>query len=91
MLTPRQRQVLDWIVAYIDAHGCSPTYREIARGMGLPSTNNVWQFVNALRERGAIAYIPARARSIRVLSRLDDVPTSVLQAELSRRASQGTI
>lgn len=85
MLTPRQREVLEWIVAYIDHHGYSPTYREIARGMGLPSTNNVWQFVQSLKERGAIDYVPARARSIRVLSRLDDVPTSVLVAEIDRR------
>jgi len=38
-LTPRQRQILDWIRGYIDARGMPPTRAEIAAGLGFSTAS----------------------------------------------------
>ena len=36
-LTPRQKDVLDFVVSYQSDKGFSPTYKEIAEGVGVLS------------------------------------------------------
>ena len=41
MLTERQRQILDFLTKYVDAHGYPPTVREIGEAVGLASPSTV--------------------------------------------------
>lgn len=51
-LTPKQKEVLDFIVQYIHDRGFAPSYREIATGLELASPSTVHVHVQALRQRG---------------------------------------
>lgn len=51
-LTPKQKEVLDYIVSFINDKGYAPSFREIASGLNLASPSTVHVHINALRERG---------------------------------------
>ncbi len=53
-LTKKQREVLDFIEGFIKDNGYTPSYREIAAGLGLSSPSTVYQHVQALCEKGVI-------------------------------------
>ena len=63
-MTPKQRQLYDWIVAYIAAHGYSPTYRQMAAAVGLRSVAGINRMICALTERGYVTRIPGRHCSV---------------------------
>lgn len=63
-LTPRQRDVLNFILAHNEAHGCAPSIREIAQGVGLKSAGRVSEILRALAKRDYITRLPHQARSI---------------------------
>ena len=66
-LTPRQRDVLDFIEAYAGEHqGITPTYDEIVTGLGLTSKGRAYRLVEALAQRGYIIRLFNRPRSIRL-------------------------
>lgn len=52
--TQRQRQVLDFIVRYIDSHGYRPSYQVIAREMGVRSRAGIARIVNVLESQGLL-------------------------------------
>jgi repressor LexA len=47
-LTKRQKQVVDFIADFVDRNGYSPSYDEIARGLGLASLATVHKHISAL-------------------------------------------
>lgn len=51
-LTPKQKEVLDFIVGFIHERGYPPSFREIAAGLHLASPSTVHVHIQALRERG---------------------------------------
>lgn len=51
-LTPKQKDVLDFIVQFINERGYPPSFREIADGLNLASPSTVHVHIQALRERG---------------------------------------
>jgi len=51
-LTKRQKLILDFIKNFIQERGFSPSYQEIARGMGLSSQSTVHVHVENLRDKG---------------------------------------
>lgn len=51
-LTPKQKEVLDYIVGFIQDHGYPPSFREIASGLELASPSTVHVHILALKERG---------------------------------------
>ncbi|MFZ2804710.1 MAG: transcriptional repressor LexA [Patescibacteria group bacterium] len=51
-LTPKQKEVLDFIVSFIHDKGYPPSFREIASGLDLASPSTVHVHIQALRERG---------------------------------------
>ncbi|MDO8617891.1 MAG: transcriptional repressor LexA [Candidatus Uhrbacteria bacterium] len=51
-LTPKQKEVIDFIVNFINDRGYSPSYREIASGLELASPSTVHAHIQALRLRG---------------------------------------
>lgn len=59
-LSPRQREMLDFIVSYIDQHGVAPTYRDMGRALGIKSTNGVSDHLKALERKGYIERLGGR-------------------------------
>lgn len=66
-LTRKQAALLDWLRAYCDKHQSSPSFDEMAVGIGERSKSGVHRLVEALVERGHVEYIPNRARTIRLV------------------------
>jgi repressor LexA len=64
-LTPRQRSVLDFIVAFQKQHRMAPTVREIAEHLGLSAPAGVHRLLNVLKEKQYIVAEPGKKRSWR--------------------------
>jgi len=64
-LTPRQADILHFIVESIRDEGCPPTIAEIGEAFDIASTNGVNDHLNALEKKGYIIRSP-KARGIRV-------------------------
>lgn len=66
-VTRRQREVLDFIGNFVEQHGYSPSFEEIARGLNLKSLATVHKHVTNLQTKGALQRGHNRSRSIDVL------------------------
>lgn len=51
-LTPKQKQILEWIEEYLRTHQTMPSRREIALGLGLSSPATIQQHIEALEKKG---------------------------------------
>ena len=60
-LSPRQRDVLDFISAAIAQRGLPPTYREIGDALNIRSTNGVADHVKALIRKGYVKKLTGEA------------------------------
>lgn len=89
-LSPRQRDVVDFISSTVAQRGIPPTYREIGDALGIASTNGVADHVKALIKKGFLRKVGGavggvargiqltpRARSVR---RSSVVPIPVIGA-----------
>ncbi|HEY8156691.1 MAG TPA: transcriptional repressor LexA [Myxococcota bacterium] len=65
-LTERQAEILETIRAHIAEEGRPPSQPELARALGLASTNGVFKHLMALEKKGAIELSPGVARGIRI-------------------------
>lgn len=65
-LTARQAEILEMIRAYMAETGMPPSRSELARRLGIASTNAVFKHLDALARKGAIELVPNAARGIRV-------------------------
>ena len=65
-LTPRQAEILETIRGHIAEQGRPPSRPELARMLGIASTNGVFKHLVALERKGAIALTPGSARGIRI-------------------------
>lgn len=52
--TRRQKEVLDFIVRYIDSHGYEPSYQLIARHIGVSSKAGIAKHIKALEGQGCL-------------------------------------
>ena len=64
-LTPRQREILDFITCSIQDNGYPPTIREIGRHMGIRSTNGVNDHLKALERKGFLTRTDLKSRAMR--------------------------
>jgi SOS-response transcriptional repressor LexA len=62
--TKKQRELLDFIESFIQAHGYSPSYREIMTGLKYNSVATVALHVNSLIKRGHLRKRDHSARSL---------------------------
>lgn len=77
-LTPRQRQILDWIRAFLDTRGMPPTRAEIAAGLGFSTPSSAEDHLQALAKKGAIELIPGASRGLRLV----EIPGEPVQGTL---------
>jgi len=69
-LTPRQREILDFIKNTVEVLGAPPTRAEIASAFGFASPNAAEDHLKALAKKGAINLEPGSARGIRLVEQL---------------------
>ncbi len=66
-ITRRQKEVLDFLTHFTQKNGYSPSYEEIASGLGLNSLATVHKHVTNLQTKGMLQRAHNRSRSIDVL------------------------
>jgi repressor LexA len=66
-LTARQAEILEAIRQHVAETGVPPSRPELAKALGIASTNGVFKHLDALAKKGAIELIPNSARGIRVM------------------------
>src|SRR5262245_43594505 len=69
--TKKQRELLEFIDAFIKEHGYSPSYREIMNGLNYNSVATVALHVNNLIARGHLRKRDRSARSLEVVATSD--------------------
>lgn len=65
-LTPRQKQVLDFLVDFTQEKGYSPSYEEIGQALNLSSLATIHKHVSSLEEKGYVRRKYNESRSIEV-------------------------
>lgn len=63
-LTKKQKRTLDYVSSFIEQHGYSPSYREIANGLKLNSVATVAQHIDSLVTKGLLTKGNNSARSL---------------------------
>jgi repressor LexA len=66
-ITRRQKEVIDFLSGFTQKNGYSPSYEEIASGLGLSSLATVHKHVTNLQNKGLLQRAHNRSRSIDVL------------------------
>ena len=66
-LTARQAEILEIIKEYVADTGMPPSRPELAKLLGVSSTNGVFKHLEALAKKGALELVPNAARGIRVV------------------------
>ena len=91
-MSPRQAQTLAFIRDYIDEHGHSPTYEQIAAGIGRAHKGGAHGIVARLIKLGHLRSDGGGSRNLMIAVPqqgeaygLRFVPTSMLKAEIERR------
>ncbi len=65
-LTRRQKEVMDFLSTFIAKHGYSPSYEEIASGLGLASLATVHKHIQALESKQYVRRSYNHSRSLEV-------------------------
>jgi len=65
-LTKRQKQVMDLIARFVDENGFSPSYEEIASGLGLASLATVHKHISALEAKSYLRRGFNQSRSLEI-------------------------
>lgn len=73
-LTRRQKQVLDFLIHFINRHGYSPSFEEMATGLHLSSLATVHKHLQVLEKKGFIRRRYNQSRSVEVVAVPGSVP-----------------
>ncbi|MCH8287717.1 MAG: transcriptional repressor LexA [Candidatus Marinimicrobia bacterium] len=73
VLTKKQRRVMDYIGSFQELNGYSPSYEEIADGLGYRSKGTVHKHLKHLVEKGMITKQWNRSRSIEIVSEPSEI------------------
>ena len=66
-VTRRQKEIIDFLESFVSRNGYSPSFEEIARGMGLKSLATVHKHITNLEKKGLLDRVHNRSRSIDIL------------------------
>jgi repressor LexA len=81
-LTKRQKEVLDFLVNFVNKHGYSPSFEEIARALRLTSLATVHKHITTLERKGFIRRGYNQSRSIEVTQ----LPKTVREQVMERHS-----
>ncbi|MEN8208045.1 MAG: transcriptional repressor LexA [Candidatus Fermentibacteria bacterium] len=85
-ITDRQKQVLEYICAFIDEHSYAPSIRDIQKHFGLKSTKGVKDHIDRLVEKGYLNRTEGTARALKVVN---DGNVSVMRVPLVGTVAAG--
>src|SRR5713226_8139582 len=83
-LTKRQKEVLDYLVAFETKHGYAPSFEEIGKGLKLTSLATVHKHITTLEKKGFIRRGYNQSRSIEIVQ----LPKSVKDQVLERKVQE---
>lgn len=66
--TKRQKELLEYVDAFIQEHGYGPSYREIMNAIGYKSVSTVAIHINGLIQKGFLRKTDNSARSLEVVT-----------------------
>src|SRR3970040_1476539 len=69
MLSKRQREIYDFVIAYARKHGYPPTVREIGARVGLASPSTVHVHLSKLEQAGYLRRDPTKPRALELVGR----------------------
>jgi repressor LexA len=72
MVTRRQKELLDYLRVYIDAHGYAPTLDEIGKHFALASLATVHKHLQNLERKGRIRRLANHSRALELVSESDN-------------------
>ena len=82
-LTKKQKHLVDFLSDFLATHDYSPSYREIAAGLGLKSVASVAEHINNLVEIGALKRTPGTSRSLEVVDLSYPETTALFQQKIA--------
>src|SRR6266568_4451016 len=85
-LTKRQKEVLDYLVAFETKHGYAPSFEEIGKGLKLTSLATVHKHITTLEKKGFIRRGYNQSRSIEVTQ----LPKPVREQVIARQTMEQT-
>jgi len=93
-LTKRQKEVLNYLVTFMDKQGYAPSFEEIARGLRLTSLATVHKHLSSLEKKGFIRRGYNQSRSIEVMQlprpvRAEILDRHVVELPLAGRIAAG--
>jgi len=94
ILTPKRKEILDFISLQIKSQGYPPSVREIGDAVGLSSTSTVHAHLNILQKEGFLFRDPTKPRAIGIrVDETDELPTkqySIVEIPLVGNVAAGT-
>ncbi len=90
-LTKRQKEVLDFLVSFLNKHGYSPSFEEIGRSLKLTSLATVHKHITTLERKGFIRRGYNQSRSIEVVQLPRPVREQVIQRHVAELPLAGRI
>lgn len=87
-LTKKQKLLLDYLTEFTATHGVSPSYREIAAGLGLKSPASVAEHIDHLVALGAIKRDPGSPRSLEVVDLSYPETTALFQQKIATASGE---
>jgi repressor LexA len=90
-LTKRQKEVLDFLVVFLNKHGYSPSFEEIARSLKLTSLATVHKHITTLERKGFVRRGYNQSRSIEVTQLPKPVREQVLDRHTLEMPLMGRI
>jgi repressor LexA len=67
VLTQRQRQLLQFIQQFVQAHGVPPSFEEMRGALNLRSKSGIHRLITGLEERGYVRRLAYRARALEIV------------------------
>src|ERR1700676_3112359 len=90
-LTKRQKEVLDFLVAFETKHGYAPSFEEIGKGLKLTSLATVHKHITTLEKKGFIRRGYNQSRSIEILQLPKSVKDQVIERKMQELPLVGRI
>lgn len=81
-LTKKQQLVYNYISEYLKSHDTSPSYREVAAGLGLSSVSSVAEHIDNLVSLGALKRNPGASRSLEVIDLMHTETTALFREKM---------
>jgi repressor LexA len=93
LLTARQQEIWNYLVAYVDRHGYPPTVREIGEEVGLASPSTVHAHLANLERAGLLRRDPTKPRALELIGRdrREAAPAAADAHDVSRLPLLGAI